>query len=116
MEKNINENLQLNNKSQSLENKAQIDKVTTDLYRINTFKVCESEMISKNKLSRLDKDKNTPKDKDKTEHKDMLDKISNKISTINETSTILVEIKVKLKNKYKSMCELQNDIYSDDSC
>ena len=66
-------------------------------------------MISKNKLNRLDKDKNTPKDKDKTEHKDMLDKISNKISTINETSTILVEIKVKLKNKQESMCELQDD-------
>ena len=38
---------------------------------------------------------------------------------MNETSTILTEIKVKLKNKYKliyeSMCELQDDICSDDS-
>ena len=53
-------------------------------------------MISKNKLNRLDEDKNAPKDKDKdnnktknkdktkTEHKDMLDKINNKISIINE--------------------------------
>ena len=37
------------------------------------------------------------------------DKINNKISIINETSTILAETKVKLKNKYESMCELQDD-------
>ena len=45
----------------------------------------------------------------------MLDKINNKISLINEMSTILTETKVKLKKKYKliseSMCELQDDIY-----
>ena len=49
----------------------------------------------------------------------MLDKINNKTSIINETSIVLAEIKMKLKKKYKfiyeSMCELQDDIYSDDS-
>ena len=59
--------------------------------------------------------------KTKTKRKDkvILNKINNKISIINETSTILVEIKDELNNKikliYESMCELQDDIYSDDS-
>ena len=57
--------------------------------------------------------------KTKTEDKDILDKINNKLSIINETSTILVEIKVKVKKNikliYESMCELQDEIYSDDS-
>ena len=88
--------------------------------------------LSKNKLNRVDEDRNTPIDKDKdkdkdndknihktktkdmhmttpktkdmdktipktkTEHKDMIDKINNKISIINETSTILTEISVKV--------------------
>ena len=39
-------------------------------YGINVLKVCESEMLSKNKLSELDEDKNTPKDKDKDNDKD----------------------------------------------
>ena len=46
------------------------DKVTTFPYGTNVFKVCESEMLSKNKLSELDEDKNTPKDKDKDNDKD----------------------------------------------
>ena len=41
------------------------DKVTTFPYGTNVFKMCESEMLSKNKLSGPDKVKNTPKDKDK---------------------------------------------------
>ena len=51
-----------------------------------------------------DMEKNIPGTKTKTGHKDMLDmldKINNKISIINETGTILAEIKVKLKKKYK---------------
>ena len=44
---------------------------------------------------------------------------ANKISIINEKSTILVEIKDELNKKikliYESMYELQDDIYSDDS-
>ena len=64
-----------------------------------------------------DKDNNTPKTK--TEDKDMLDKINNKISIINETCTILAEIKIKVKKKikliYESMYELQDETFSDDS-
>ena len=41
----------------------------------------------------------------------MLDKMNNKISIINETSTILAEIKVKLKKKYKLIYELQDDLW-----
>ena len=56
----------------------------------------------------------------KTESKNMLDKINNKISIINDTSTRLSETRIKLKKKYKliseSMFELQDDIYSDDLC
>ena len=45
------------------------DKVTAFPYGTNVFKVCESEMLSKNKLSELDEDKNKPKDKDKDNDK-----------------------------------------------
>ena len=48
----------------------------------------------------------------------MIDKINNKISIINETGTILAEIRMKLKKKhrlvYESMCELQDEIYNND--
>ena len=46
------------------------DKVTTFPYGTNTFKVCVSEMLSKNKFSEADEDKNTPKDKAKDKDKD----------------------------------------------
>ena len=42
---------------------AQIDKVTTCPYGTTAIKVCESEMLSKNKLNRFNEDKNTPIDK-----------------------------------------------------
>ena len=206
------------------------DKVTTFPYGTNVFKVCESEMLSKNKLSELDEDKNTPKDKDKdndkdkdktrtkdkdkttpktrtktedktapktrtktedkdkttpktktkaktedkdkttpktktktedkdkttpktkaktedkdkttpktedkdktktktkTEHKaktknknnDLLDKINSKIDTINKMNKRLAKVKAKVTKYveliYEAMCELQDEIYSDDSC
>ena len=43
------------------------DKVTTFPYGTNVFKVCENEMLLKNKLIEHDedKDKDLPKDKDK---------------------------------------------------
>ena len=41
----------------------------------------------------------------------MLDKINNKISIINEASTILAEIRIKLKKKYKLIYELQDDLW-----
>ena len=51
--------------------------------------------------------KTIPKTKDmdkiisKTEDKDMLDKINNKVSIINETSTILAKIKDELYKKIR---------------
>ena len=62
----------------------------TYLYGTNAFKVCESEMLSKNKLNRLDENKNTPKDKDK----------DNTICIIN----------IKDKNKTKSECKDENKL------
>ena len=189
------------------------DKVTTFPYRTNVFKVCESEILSKNKPREHDEDKNKPKDKDKdkgkdktstedkdestprtktrtipktktegkttsktktedkttsetktktedkdkttpktkaktedkdkttpktedkdktktktkTEHKaktknknnDLLDKINSKIDTINKMNKRLAKVKAKVIKYveliYEAMCELQDEIYSDDS-
>ena len=46
------------------------DGITTYPYGTNAFKVCESEMLSKNKLSGPDEDKNTAEDKNKNTPKD----------------------------------------------
>ena len=107
------------------------DKFTTFPYGTNIFKVCESEMQSKNKLIELDEDinisktedidisKTEDKDKTKTEDKDILDKINNKIDTINKMNKRLEKVKAEVTKKieliYESMCELQDEIYSDDS-
>ena len=48
----------------------------------------------------------------KIDNVDALDKINNKIDTINK---IKVKIAMKVKLIYGSMCELQDEIYSDDS-
>ena len=100
-------------------------------YETNIFKVCESEMQSKNKLIEHDEDinitktedidisKTEDKDKTKTEDKDILDKINNKIDTINKMNKRLEKVKAEVTKKieliYESMCELQDEIYSDDS-
>ena len=111
-----NELHELINEAQSIRNNSQV--IRNELHElINEAHVIRNNSQSlRNKAQALrDKDITIPK----TENKNMLDKINNKISTINETSTILAEIKVKLKNKYKliykSICELQDEIYSDDS-
>ena len=48
----------------------------------------------------------------KIDNVDALDKINNKIDTINK---IKIKIAMKVKLIYGSMCELQDEIYSDDS-
>ena len=57
--------------------------------------------------------------KTKIKTKDMLDKINNKISTINKTNEGLPKIKADLAKKlnliYEVTTELQDEIYSDDS-
>ena len=78
------------NKISAIDKKvAQIDKVTTYPCRTNAFKVCESEMLSKNKLNRPD-EYNTIciiniKDKDKSKY-------------INENILTKVGIKEEKKN------------------
>ena len=73
----------------------------------------------KNKTKTEDKDKTTPKTKTKTEDKDVLDKINNKIDTINRINEGLAKVKIKVTMKieliHESVCELQDEIYSDDS-
>ena len=107
------------------------DKITTYPYGTNVFKVCENEMLSKNKFSDRDKDKDrdntTTKTEDKkkttlktkTEDKDLLDKVNNKISTINKLNEGLAKVKADVTKKieliYQSIYELQDEIYSDDS-
>ena len=68
-----------------------------------------------------DKRKTTPKTKakTKTEDKDTLGKINNKIDTINKINKRRAKVKVKVTKNveliYKAMCELQDEIYSDNS-
>ena len=45
------------------------DEITAYLYGTPAIKVCESKMLSKNKLSRPNEDKNTLKDEDKDKDK-----------------------------------------------
>ena len=81
------------------------DKVTTFPYGTNTFKVCENEMLLKNKLVEPDedKDKDLPKDKDKdktsTEDKDKdstKDKDKDKVRLVLRL-VLKIEIRLQLK-------------------
>ena len=79
------------------------DKVTTFPYRTNAFKVCESEMLSKNKLSEHDEGKSMPKDKDKTTPKTKTedkDKPTNKNKTEDKDKTT-TKTKAKTKSEDK---------------
>ena len=82
-----------------------------------TFKT-KTKDKDKNKTKTEDKDKNKTTNKTKTEDKDILDKINNKIDTVNKMNKRLekekTEITKKIKLIYESMCELQDEIYSDD--
>ena len=101
------------------------DKVKTFPYGTNVFKVCENEMLSRNKFCDRDKDKDKDKtsteDKDntttktedknkttlktKTEDKDLLDKINNKISAINKLNKGLVKVKADVTKKIELIYE-----------
>ena len=71
------------------------------------------------KIKNKDKDKDKTTNKTKTKDKNILEKINNKIDTINELNKELTKIKAEVTKKieliYESMCELQDEIYSDDS-
>ena len=73
----------------------------------------------KTKTKDKDKDKNKTTNKTKTEDKDTLDKINNKIDTINKMNKRLEKVKAEVTRKikliYDSICELQDEIFSDDS-
>ena len=101
------------------------DKVKTFPYGTNVFKVCENEMLSRNKFCDRDKDKDKDKtsteDKDntttktedknkttlktKTEDKDLLDKINNKISAINKLNEGLAKVKADVTKKIELIYE-----------
>ena len=65
----------------------------------NNFQVFRKKVIRNEAQVLRDNDNDKTKNKDKTKDNTnaTLDKINNKISTLNETSTIPAEIKVKLK-------------------
>ena len=73
----------------------------------------------KNKRNTEDSNKTKTTAKKKTENNDLLDKINNKIDTINKSHKLLAKIKAEVTKKieliHESMCELQDEIYSDDS-
>ena len=73
---------------------------------------------TKTKTSTEDKDKTTTKIRDKT--KDRLDKTNKKIDAINKSNNLLAKLKAEVTKKielvYEVMSELQDEIYSDDSC
>ena len=58
------------------------------------------------------------KDMNTLKTKNMLDKMNNKISTINETNEGLAKLKAEVRKKfeliYAIICELQDEIYSND--
>ena len=63
------------------------------------------------------KTKYKDKDRNKTTNKDTIDKINNKIDTINQMNKRLEKEKTEVTKKidliYESICELQDEIYSD---
>ena len=105
--------------------KATISKDESNIYididELQMFK----DFITKDKITTKTKTKTEGKDKDKTtlktktENKDPLDKINNKISVINKLNGGLAKVKADVTKKveliYEAMCELQDEIYSDDS-
>ena len=100
-----------------------------DICKTEDIDICKTEDIDNTKTEDTDicktKDKDKGKNKDKatnktkTEDKDILDKINNKIDTINKMNKRLEKVKAEVTKKieliYESMCELQDEIYSDDS-
>ena len=81
----------------------------------------KTETEDKNRTTLKTKTKTEVKDKTKTKTKDKdpLDKINNKISAINKLNKGLAKVKADVTKKveliYQAMCQLQDEIYSDDS-
>ena len=81
----------------------------------------KDKVTTKNKTKTEDKNKTTlkTKGKTKTKDKDTLHKIDNQKSAINKLNKGLAKVKAEVTKRveliYEAMCELQGDIYSDDS-
>ena len=95
-------------------------KATTSKDKSNTYiDIDELKMFKDFSTSDKTTGKDKDKDRNKTEDKNMLDKINNKIDIINELNNGLTKIKAEVIKKieliYDSMCELQDEVYSDDS-
>ena len=88
-----------------------------DIHELKMFK--DFSTNDKITFKTKDKDKNKTTNKTKAEDKDRLDKINNKIDTINKMNKRLEKVKAEVTKKieliYESMYELQDEIYSDDS-
>ena len=127
------------------ENKATVSKYKSETYididQLKIFKVftvndmatpktktktkTKSMIKDKNKTKTEDKNKTKTEDKNKTttktktENKDLLDMINKRIDTINKWNKLLAKLKAEVAKKieliYESMCELQDEIYCDDS-
>ena len=125
------------------ENKATVSKYKSETYididQLKIFKVftvndmatpktktkTKTMIKDKNKTKTEDKNKTKTEDKNKTttktktENKDLLDMINKRIDTINKWNKLLAKLKAEVAKKieliYESMCELQDEIYSDDS-
>ena len=94
------------------------DKVTTFSYGTNVFKVCENEMLLKNKLSERDEDKSMPKDKDKTtiksitktEHKNKT--TIKTIAKIEANTTIKTIVKNEDNTRIKTTANIEDNTTS----
>ena len=92
-----------------------------DMAALKTKTKTKTKTMTKDKNKRKTEDSNKTKTtaKKKTENNDLLDKINNKIDTINKSHKLLAKIKAEVTKKieliHESMCELQDEIYSDDS-
>ena len=92
-----------------------------DMAALKTKTKTKTKTMTKDKNKRKTEDSNKTKTtaKKKTENNDLLDKINNKTDTINKSHKLLAKIKAEVTKKieliYESMCELQDEIYSDDS-
>ena len=73
----------------------------------------------KNKAAAKTKTEDKATLKTKTENKDLLDKINNKISMINSMHKLLANVEAELTKEteliHESICELQDEIYCNDS-
>ena len=103
------------NEEQALRNNSQVikDKLHKHINEIQSLK--NNFQVIRDKLHKLEKEAHILRDNDKDNI--TLDKINNKIDSINKINKRLSEVNTKVTNKvksiYEAMCELQDEIYND---